>query len=124
MTPEEAKREVEWWDRNRPAVEAFANGKRVQARTSDSTWETVTSPKFSRSYDWRPAPEPTLRPYTDEELRGMVGKVFVEKPNGDTAIADHCMSGRLHISGEGYYDGTYLMQQFTNIDGSPCGVME
>lgn len=125
MTPDEAKREVEWWSKehNRDAVRAFANGGKVQF-FNYGKWLDQPAPNFNRDVDWRPLPLPILRPYTDEELRGMVGKVFVNPQNGDVHLADHTRGVEIYLPAWGYFEGKDLLKDATHIDGSPCGVME
>ena len=74
---------------------------------------------------YRRKPEPKLRPWKLSD--NVVGKVIVFKASGNQALilaansfgVILCGSGELHVKG-----WTEFFLQFTQLDGTPCGVVE
>lgn len=125
MTPIETKRYLEWIDRNRHVMEAFAVGSKVQVRSSScNAWSIATGPAWTTEYEYRVKPEPTPRPYTDAELKEQVGKVVIEKANGERATIAWSDRSAIYISGTGTRDAICLLDGYMHVDGSPCGVTE
>ena len=64
--------------------------------------------------------KPTYRPYTFEEAREHLwGEKIVRKPDGFLALAD-----RVNKTGTGSYSPEYYFNNYTYLDGSPCGMQE
>lgn len=70
-----------------------------------------------------PAPEPSYRPFTDDELNDLVGKVVTRRLTGDNRMVIERTSHNLvHIYGR-QYTAENLLEWYT-LDGHPCGVKE
>ena len=75
---------------------------------------------FSFPYFCLEVKEPTYRPYTFEEAREHLwGEKIVRKPDGFLALAD-----RVNKTGTGSYSPEYYFNNYTYLDGSPCGMQE
>ena len=67
-----------------------------------------------------PVKEPTYRPYTFEEAREHLwGEKIVRKSDGFLAIAD-----RVDKTGTGSYSPQRYFDDYTYLDGSPCGMQD
>ena len=60
MTREEAKELL-------PILKAFAEGKAIEFRTIEGTWEELPDPLFQNPYKYRIKPEPRYRPFKTQE---------------------------------------------------------
>ena len=60
MTREEAKEML-------PIMQAFAEGKIIEFRTIEGTWEELPDPLFQNPYKYRIKPEPRYRPFKSQE---------------------------------------------------------
>ena len=60
MTREEAKEML-------PIIQAFAEGKTIEFRTIEGTWEELPDPLFQNPYKYRIKPEPRYRPFKTQE---------------------------------------------------------
>ena len=116
----------EHWKAMLPAIQAFCEGKTVQARGKGrGQWLTIPSgfePIFSDpGLELRIKPEPKLRPWKPEEVP--VGAVVRLKndPKVRSLIVgldrDFCIA--LH---SGLYDAPDLLERWELLDSSPCGV--
>ena len=75
---------------------------------------------FSFPYFCLEVKEPTYRPYTFEEAREHLwGAKIVRKSDGFLAIAD-----RVDKTGTGSYSPERYFNEYTYLDGSPCGTQE
>lgn len=78
-----------------------------------------------RSYDYRRKPEPPApkyRPWTPEEG---IGKVVRHK--GDTTWCHMLVgysAGKFNLGSGFRADDNTLLREYTQLDGSPCGVLE
>jgi hypothetical protein len=110
-----------------PLVQALAEGKKIQYRTSTGEWLDVGSPSFEYAVEkYRIKPERELRPWTPEEGIGKVVRNKVTK-NLYLIVAHHAAAGRfvtVAAGGEGFYTNTpeELLHFAEQPDGSPCGV--
>jgi len=121
------------------AALAWAQGKKVEADYSDGIRMQVSPPGGKpnattcnpavfchHGYAFRLAPEPKLRPLTIEEWKGHLGAGVVYKANGDLSTVLGVSPGREIVSV--YVDKCFsreeMLERFTFLDGSPCGVME
>ena len=60
MTREEAKELL-------PIIQAFVEGKTIEFRTIEGTWEELPDPLFQNPYKYRIKPEPKYRPFKSQE---------------------------------------------------------
>ena len=70
-----------------------------------------------------PAPEPTYRPFTNDELNDIVGKVVTSKRTGDNRMVSERDGLNLVHIGCNQYTAEGLLEWYT-LDGHPCGVRE
>ena len=70
-----------------------------------------------------PAPELTYRPFTNDELNDIVGKVVTSKLTGDNRMVSERDSLNLVHIGCSQYTAEDLLEWYT-LDGHPCGVRE
>ena len=115
----------------------FADGKvkRVQKRVGASSWLACTHP----SWDWmcaeyREAPEPKYRTYTLEEVVGLFGmhlnircscetsEVVGAELYHDSGKTSVVILRRLDCAHKYCVTLDVLLQNYTRLDGSPCGV--
>jgi len=65
-----------------------------------------------------PAPEPTYRPFTNDELNSLVGKVLTLKACGyPCLVTQRCTMTRVRVNGY-LYNAQQLLELFT-LDGKP-----
>jgi len=58
MNREEVNEYVEWFERNRPAMDHYVSGKEVQFRVyPEGEWKECFSPTLDRRLEYRPKPE-------------------------------------------------------------------
>lgn len=71
-----------------------------------------------------PAPEPTYRPYNNDELNDLVGKIVVRKCDGNKMLVIERINPMKVGLGNGWaYTAEQLLELFT-LNGKPCGIKE
>jgi len=70
-----------------------------------------------------PAPEPTYRPFTNDELNDLVGKVITTKTTGNNRVVSEKICTGIVKVGDGEYTAENLLEWYT-LGGQPCGVRE
>ena len=72
-----------------------------------------------------PAPEPTIRPYTDDELNDLVGEVLTNKRTGRRVLVTRKpkTEGIIMLDGSAI-NATQLLESFYRNDNEPCGMEE
>ena len=122
------------------AALAWAHGKKVEAvRIGRNDWAEIAPPGEEPKTDrcssaifalpgrrFRLAPEPVMRPLTIEEWKGYLGAGVIYKANGDLSTVLGVSPGRELVSvyaNQGF-SPEEMLENFTFLDGSPCGVME
>jgi len=70
-----------------------------------------------------PAPEPTYRPFTNDELNDLVGKVITTKTTGNNRLVSEKICTGIVKVGDGEYTAENLLEWYT-LGGQPCGVRE
>lgn len=75
----------------------------------------------STAFHWDKPKEPTYRPFTFEEIQEHVGKVVKSKDGGVVELIIHASDAGLKVS-TNYQTTQSLMDFYTFLDGSPCGV--
>lgn len=81
------------------------------------------SDKYGAELLFYPAPEPSYRPFNDDELNYLVGKVVTSKLTGDNRMVSERASHNLVHIGGSQYTAENLLEWYT-LDGEPCGVKE
>lgn len=76
-----------------------------------------------RSALFYPAPEPSYRPFTDDELNDLVGKVLTNKYTGYNKLVTEQVANIAVRVGDSDCTAKDLFHYFT-LDGKPCGVRE
>jgi hypothetical protein len=109
--------------------QAFKEGKRVQYRYNiksgaSDDWDDVIeghSAWDTNSFIYRIAPEPKLVPFTHEDAEQLIGKAI--KDRGDTVILliTGIVMQSIYLSMSGERDYLELMENYTFLDGTPCG---
>ena len=128
MTREEAKELM-------PIIQAFAEGKAIESRCikgDKSLWYDDEDPSFDDDLEYRIKPEPTYRPFKDEEecwLEMQKHQPFgwvKDKKDGHhaliTAVDDDTCGMSLNENAAWSLSG--IMDLFTFADGVPFGVKE
>ena len=124
MTREEAKEML-------PIMQAFAEGKTIEFRTIEGTWEELPDPLFQNPYKYRIKPEPRYRPFkTQEECWNEMLKhqPFGWIRNNDTQRLCNISSigrnnyGVVIDNSILYFDLAFNTCNF--IDGTPFGIKE
>lgn len=109
---------------------AFCEGKEIQCLTVDNRWKDITNPTWD-SYEYRIKPLPKLRPFTEDELVGKLkngmGYLKMIKPYRIVMICA-IISDSIYIQYNGSMKSVTsykeLMENYTFLDDSPCGVIE
>lgn len=134
MTPQETKKLREWFDRNRPAMIAHEAGEEVECDIGQepAMFRAAKSPSWTAITEYRPAlstPSPVYRPYNTEELNELVGTVLVRKKDKlrrvviDGAIPGNIADTGVTMGGR-YCEAAGLLDDYEQLDGSPCGKLE
>ena len=117
-----------------PILQAFGEGKTIQYRQAGSEkWHTprkdIDEMGFLDDFEYRIAPEPEYRPYTSEELQKIVGQSLKSKGSPGIvrlAIATTALSSNkvdIELASSGIWDVKALLEEWTHMNGDPCGVM-
>lgn len=115
---------------NAAAMLAFADGKPIQFRgaheVDPAKWIAADKPSFDcNAFDYRPKPEPVVRPWTFEEapvelkVKSKDGSGFATLwlfPAGFQAWRGFADTRNVSFS--------QALEIFTQLDGSPCGTTE
>ena len=68
--------------------------------------------------------EPTYRPYSNDELNDLVGKIVVRKCDGNKMLVNESISPiKVRLGNGCTYTAKQLLELFT-LNGEPCGVRE
>lgn len=112
-------------------MQAYADGKMLQVFSlygNKEKWQDVSvQPTWDWShFDYRVKPEPTIRPFTGEELLGLVSLVVRAKANGNykLLISAGTESGGWVTVATQAIKPVVLLEQYEFLDGKPCGVVE
>lgn len=115
-------------------MQAALDGEDIQVRCRtlpESTWVDIRKPELS-SWDWmthdyriapEPPKEPRYRPWKSSEVP--VGAVVMDKGSGFKHLIVSYRSGYVFVAGgQEAYLPDVMLQEYTMLDGSPCGVKE
>jgi len=108
-----------------PIMTAFAQGKEIEVRRgARAEWCATDYVRFVDDYEYRIKPEPKLRPWKPEEVP--VGTAIRFKANsGWRCLIVSAYNSRVIVGGRrAEFTTTEILEKFTLIDGSPCGVNE
>ena len=130
MTREEAKELL-------PIMQAFAEGKTIEYRTSGGAWKVAHTPTWSSCLSYRIKPEPKYRPFRNveecwQEMHNHPDFGWVKRINGGykQIMAMHIDIFNKHCAGFAGQTGTacfefeYIYKKYTFTDGEPFGVKE
>ena len=131
MTREEAKEML-------PIMQAFAEGKTIEFRTIEGTWEELPDPLFQNPYKYRIKPEPRYRPFKSQEecwqemLKhqpfGWIIRDFDKEYINIVAVSNNNFNKTLAVSigpyGDLYIRFENLFKAYTFADGTPFGIKE
>ena len=134
MTREEAKRRVELYT-------AMVEGKTIQIKNSNGTWEDVKIEELYDVFDYnkyRIKPESKCRPFKNKEecwqemlkhqpFGWVIGKINKDFYNIDFVYScnpDNGYGVRLNYYGEVYTKYENMFKGFTFADGEPFGIKE
>lgn len=118
-------------------MQAFAEGKEIESKyTAANDWKPNSAPSWNwRDFDYRIKPEPKLRPYTFEELQAEMvkGKIAVKQINLEGIVRvftitqvmeDNNEFDKIQLSDFIQVSYERLLNDYTWLDGSPCGVIK
>ena len=117
-----------------PIIKAFVDGKDVEVLNTDK-WELVSNPSWSPATKYRIKPEPKYRPFEDaeecwEEMQKhqpfgwIIGKSnHIRRIIESTGSMFTC-NGNNVLIGSAWKSFEYMFEQYTFVDGTPCGVKE
>jgi len=100
----------------------------LQAFDSSSVYPFKSEGGYGPSTLFYPAPEPTYRPFNDDELNDLVGKVVIQKHTGNAMLVIKVVDGEtgkmVSLGGSQKRNAQQLLEGWTFKDGHPCGVKE
>jgi hypothetical protein len=103
---------------------------RVEYLSRGNVWQPLYADidTFVSRSPWLPlrlAPTPTLRPYTDAELfENLAGKYLISKASESKRLVTDFLGDGVRFRDGAEWDAKEILDQYTHIDGSPCGVTE
>lgn len=133
-----------YYDPNYECKRAYAQGKTIQCRSKgEDKWFVTSHPNWLDTCEYRVKPEKTWRPFKDiAELKqtwlaknGAKSKgdlyepfIWVRSKSNTTStylITHYCgNTGVVHLCGYLNVSLEQLFEDYTFLDGSPCGVLE
>ena len=116
-------------------MQAHADGKAIEIHRGSGIWEEIGQPTWNwSSTDYRVKPIPTVRPYNNEEMLALVGKVVARKGFSLRCLIFYAglwevpNSGALYawvrVTEDASIDAARLLTDYEFVGGSPCGVEE
>lgn len=127
MTQQEV---IKWW----PEIEAFKNGKTIEARKQHGVWRVNTNPNFCLTCEYRvkeDPPEPEYVPFDFLDVSNYIGMDLVKKGNKDilTYFIQYVNKDGVLLKN---YGGVTFHVGFSELyinyvffsDGSPCGKLK
>ena len=142
MNRTQTERMLAWFEDNKKAMLAYADGKEVECSgdgelwfPSNSAvgpvWFTLSNGNFCYSARYyREKVEKKLRPYTYDELSGILNRAVKSKDGRivltilGARVGSECTSSPVVLFIDYSRTAETLLEQFTWLDGSPCGVFE
>lgn len=96
----------------------------LQAFDSSSVYPFKTEDGYTYTLFY-PAPEPTYRPYNNDELNDLVGEVLTNKQSGRRKLVTGKPSASEGVNLDGsYINAKDLLTSFYRNGDKPCGVEE
>ena len=108
-----------------PLFTKIAEGKQIQYRTQNDVWIDIALDAVWEIEDedepsmWRVKPESQLVPFTFEDAEFLIGKAVRNKESKYIATITSVREFDCRIFID--TDFNYLLENFTFLDGSPCG---
>lgn len=109
--------------RNWDVIEAFKNGENVEYKDTTGEWSTSYAPAFLPEMEYRVKPKQEYVPFDFSDAESLIGRI-VKFKNGRiigivTAVDEfYSFIGNTPIK----YD--YLFDNYTCMDGTPCGKLK
>ena len=99
-------------------MQAYVDGKEIECRSDDCpAWDKTASPLWNwYKTDYRIKPEPEYTPFTFEDAEFLIGKVVKHKKENYLVVITACFNETTNMGGF-----KQLFDDFTFLDGSPCG---
>lgn len=119
MTQQEV---IKWW----PEIEAFKNGKTIEARKQHGVWRVNTNPNFCLTCEYRvkeDPPEPEYVPFDFSDCDILIGKMITTK-NKKVLKVINGVSEQGVDAGNTFIYFSSLFVSYTFLDGKPCGKLK
>lgn len=102
-------------------MQAYVDGKEIEYRCGDyQTWRKTIDPLWDwYKTDYRVKTEPEYIPFTFEDAEFLIGKALKHKKENYLAVITRCFNKNTDIG-----DYEELLDEYTFIDGSPCGKLK
>ena len=109
------------WELMLPFIQAYVDGKQIQGMFGGKWNDMHDQISFDQPADrYRVKPDIEYRPYNHVELIGLIGKV-VHHIGGARSMITGAYEDRVYCEGRAL-TSTGLLENFTFLDGSRCGV--
>ena len=126
-TVEEAEKRystVEWnyareIDPFRELKEAFERGEDIQIKLSFG-WVDATEPAWTIGNEYRIKPKPKYVPFTFEDAEEFMNKTVIAKDKSRYGVITY-VKDEVVVIGRSSRSYKWLFDEFTFLDGSPCG---
>jgi hypothetical protein len=104
---------------------AWANGEEIEAYSVPAnTWFQTSNPTWSKDVQYRVKPKQELIPFDFSDAEKLIGKVVRHK-EGLNCVAVLVECNLQHICiGNDFERYEVLLQDYTFLDGSPCGKLK
>ena len=111
-------------------MRGYCDGAKIQnkGRDQDEPWMECQH-QIGPCWDWhtgsyRVKPDPLMRPFTQDELPGLIGKVVKTKRHEDSFLITGFSDEKVIVGALRIGVTTWLLEHYEFLDGSPCGVVE
>jgi len=108
-----------------PFITAFAEGKEIEW-FDGIKWVSLPNPNWENLYTpiVRIKPEPKYIPFTFEDAEFLIGKLIKDKHTNSIFIIIGVNAVGIMITIDNYISFKNLLENYTFLDGSPCGKIE
>ena len=103
-------------------MQAYKAGKTIESTPNNNDyWAVNLDPKWNWVHiKYRVKEEPELVPFSYEDAELLIGKVLKHKHSADYVVVTRVSKPLVSLNGfNSYYEE--LLDDFTFLDGSPCG---
>lgn len=107
-------------------MQAYEDGKEIEYSYKDCpAWKRATTPTWNWSTtDFRVKPEPEYIPFAFEDAEFLIGKAVKSKQKPLVLLIQVVYEKNVLMHGFDTISYYTLLQNFTFIDGSPCGKLK